>query len=222
MLASMPQNTAPKNTGVVRPVRQDLRHARKTFTRAHICAAARQLFVENGYVGTTMEQIGKLAGAPRSTLYNHFILDVIAVEYISKLGEIMARVPAPRPTRPQIRSWIGDLAQFISDDRMPTVLFNGIGSGLDLPAAVKRIGESVMAMLASRLPTFAIAMTDGPEQPAYRAYAQVVVRELSQCCQTYAILNNDELGRHYLDVAADIFYNFAHNFSGRQGKTGPI
>ena len=131
----MPKNPAPKKTV---SVRQDMRHARKTFTRAHICAAARQLFVENGYAGTTMEQIGKLAGAPRSTLYNHFndkeeILDTIADEYISKLCEIIARVPSPRPTRPQIRSWIGELAQFISDDRMPTILFNALARALTCP-----------------------------------------------------------------------------------------
>ena len=79
-----------------------------------------------------------------------------------------------------------------------------------------------MTMLASRIPAFALAMTDGPEQPAYRAYAQVVVRELSQCCQTYAILNNDELGKHYLDVATDIFHHFALGFCGRQGETGQV
>jgi len=206
-------------SSIVTVIKPDLRAARKVFTRAHICAAARQLFVENGYVATTMEQIGKLAGAPRSTLYTHFsdkeeILDAIADEYIKKLGEILACVPCPRPTRTEIRAWISELAQFIRDDRMPTILFNGIGSGLDMPRAVKRIGESVMGVLASRLPAFAIAITEGPEQSAYRAYAQVAVRELSLCCQTYAIVGDDALGGHYLDVAADIFHRFTRDFAG--------
>ena len=71
--------------------------------------------------------------------------------------------------RHDIRVVSSELAQFISNDRMPTVLFNGIGSGLELPLADKRIGESVLAMLASRLPAFVLAMTESPQQPAYRA-----------------------------------------------------
>ena len=209
-----------KTAPAVATAGQDLRNARKAFTRAHICAAARQLFVENGYAATTMEQIGKSAGAPRSTLYTHFsdkeqILDSIADDYIIKLVAILACVPSPRPTRAEIRDWIGNLAGFISEDRMPTILFNGIGVGLDMPRAVRRIGENVMEVLASRLPAFAIAMTEGPAQPAYRAYAQAAVRELSLCCQTYAILGDEALGGPYLDVAADIFHHFALEFAGR-------
>ena len=173
-----------------------------------------------------MEQIGKLAGAPRSTLYTHFsdkeeILDAIADDYITKLNEVLIRVPCPRPSRPEIRGWIGELAQFIRDDRMPTILFNGIGVGLDMPLAVKRIGESVIGVLASRLPAFALAMNEGPDQAAYRAYAQVAVRELSLCCQTCAILDEDAIGQHYLDVAADIFHRFVFDCTGRPEKSQP-
>ena len=212
-----------KNAATVSPIVQDLRHARKAFTRAHICAAARQLYVDQGFVATTMEQIGKLAGAPRSTLYNHFgdkeqILDAIADEYIGKLCEILADAPSPRPSRAEIRAWIGKLAQFIRNDRMPTILFNGIGSGLDMPSAVKRIGERVIGVLAKRLPAFALAASEGPSQDAYRAYAQVVVRELSLCCQTYAILDDEALGEHYLRAAADIFHHFVNDFADLGGR----
>jgi len=191
----------------------DLRNARKAFTRAHICAAARQIFIEKGYVAATMEQIGQAAGAPRSTLYSHFsdkeqILDAIADDYIERLNSVLALVPCPQPTLADIRRWIDTLAQSIRDDRIPTILFNGIGIGLDMPHAVRRIGDSVMQVLAGRLEAFALALREGPEQAAYRAGAQVAVRELSYCCQSYAILNDDEAGPHYLDVAAQIFHQF--------------
>jgi len=189
----------------------DLRSARKAFTRAHISAAARQLFVENGFAATTMDQIGKAAGAPRSTLYTHFsdkaeILDAIADDYFAKLNTVLATMPGPTPTRAEIRSWIDELAHLIHDDRMPAILFNGIGAGPDMPDAVKRIGESVIAALADRLPIFKLAATEGPHQNACRAYAQVAVRELSHCCQTYAILDDEAVGQHYLDAAADVFH----------------
>ncbi len=195
------------------PATTDLRRARKAFTRGHICDAARQLFAQNGYAATTMEQIGKAAGAPRSTLYTHFsdkeeILDAIADDYIERLKLVLVGVPSPAPTRAEIRSWIEELAHLIREDRMPTILFNGIGSGLDLPKAVRRIGESVIEVLAGRLPAFALVATEGPQQHAYRAHAQVAVRELSLCCQTYAILNDDSVGQHYLNAAADIFHRF--------------
>ena len=208
------------------PVVQDLRHARKAFTRAHICDAARQLFAEYGYAGTTMEQIGKLAGAPRSTLYNHFgdkeeILELIADDYITRLTELLARVPSPEPSRAEIRAWIGELAQSISEDRMPTILFNGIGAGIEAPQAVKRIGESVMRVLASRLPAFAASITPGARQLAYKAHAQVVVRELSLCCQTYAVLGDEAAGEHYLEVATDLFQYFLVDFARRQAESRP-
>ena len=203
------------------PVVQDLRRARKAFTRAHICGAARQLFVESGYAATSMEQIGKLAGAPRSTLYNHFgdkeeILELIADDYITRLNQLLARVPSPDPSRAEIRAWIGEMAQSISEDRMPTILFNGIGAGIDAPQAVKRIGESVMGVLASRLPAFAASITPGPHQLAQKAFAQVVVRELSLCCQTYAVLGDETVGEHYLEVATDLFQYFLLDFARRQ------
>ena len=165
-----------------------------------------------------MEQIGKLAGAPRSTLYNHFsdkeeILDVIAEDYITRLSEILACIPSPRPTRTEIRSWIEELANYISEDRMPTVLFNGINSALETPRAVKRIGESVMGVLASKLPAFARAVTGEPEHFAIKAHAQVAVRELSLCCQSYALFGGDALGASYLEVATDIFHRFVVDFA---------
>ena len=200
----------------------NLRAARRAFTRAHICAAARQLFVENGYGATTMEQIGKLAGAPRSTLYTHFrdkdeILDTIGEDYAAKLTEHLVRIPCPRPARAELRDWIGELAEFISAEQMPTVLFNAFGVGLDTPGAVKRIGEVVMRELAARLPAFQQALSAGPGQLAAKAYAQVVIRELSLCCQTYAMLGKSELGRTYLEVATDLFHRFVSESASAPG-----
>ncbi len=199
--------------------KQGLRAARRAFSRAHICAAARQLFAENGYAATTMEQIGKVAGAPRSTLYTHFrdkeeILDTIADDYIAKLEQVVLHAPGPAPTRAEIDIWIDELAAFISEERLPTILFNGFGTGMDVPRAVKRIGECVMAALASRLPAFQLALTGGDEQLAAKAYAQVVVRELSLCCQTYALMGGGPIGASYLKVATDILHRFLIDFSG--------
>ena len=200
-----------------------LRAARRAFTRGHICAAARQLFVEVGYAATTMDQIGKLAGAPRSTLYTHFhdkeeILDTIADDYVAKLEEILALAPTGQPSRPELATWIAVLARFISDERMSTILFNGFGVGVGVPQTIHRIGEKVMLALAARLPAFGLGLREGPRQLAAKAYAQVVVRELSLCCQSYAMLDGDSLGQTYLEVATDLFHRFVADF----GENPPL
>ena len=201
---------------------QNLRSARRAFTRAHICAAARELFGQFGYAATTMEQIGKVAGAPRSTLYTHFrdkeeILATIADDYVVKLEAILVLVPSPQPTRGQLREWVGILAAFISDERMPTILFNAFGVGLEVPLPIRRIGETVMRVLAGRLPAFQVALVEGPAQLAAKAYAQVVIRELSLCCQTYAVMGGDPLGVMYLDIAGDLLHRFVSDYGGAAG-----
>jgi TetR/AcrR family transcriptional repressor of mexJK operon len=41
-------------------------------TRAAVIAAARELFLEKGYAGTTMEEIAAVAGLAKRTLYNNY------------------------------------------------------------------------------------------------------------------------------------------------------
>ena len=41
-------------------------------TRSAVAAAARRLFLEQGYAGTTMEEIAAAAGVTRRTLYNNY------------------------------------------------------------------------------------------------------------------------------------------------------
>jgi AcrR family transcriptional regulator len=55
-----------------RPYDNSRRQARARTTRAEAVAAARQLFVERGYPGTTIEAIGEAAGVPLATLYRLF------------------------------------------------------------------------------------------------------------------------------------------------------
>lgn len=187
-----------------------LQEARKAFVRTHICAAARELFFEQGYAATTFEQIAKAAGTQRTTLYSHFadkaeILRAIAEDYHVGLCRIVETLPGPTPTRPEIEAWIDRLVDYVIDQRTPATLVIGIGIALDSPPVVDEVADRFRAALAARIPAFAHAFAPG--DPLAAAWAKVVLRELSIACLEAA--RSDE-GRPMLAIAADLFERFVH------------
>jgi AcrR family transcriptional regulator len=59
-------------TGRTGQQRGGLREAQRRFTRQHILDAAVEVFVEQGYIATTVEDIIERAGTSRGTFYAHF------------------------------------------------------------------------------------------------------------------------------------------------------
>ena len=114
------------------PPARSLREARKAFTRAQLCAAANDVFVRRGYANATMDEIARVAGTQRSTLYLYFgdkerLLAAIADDYIVKVREVVERLPGPVPSLDEIRIWLDDFALFVSEQRAPTELIRSIG-----------------------------------------------------------------------------------------------
>jgi AcrR family transcriptional regulator len=73
----------------------NLREAQSALARAHIAAAARQLFLSQGYVSTSMSDIGRQAGVAVQTIYN-VLGNKVAV--LSAVVDLVAAGPnAPRP-----------------------------------------------------------------------------------------------------------------------------
>jgi AcrR family transcriptional regulator len=70
--------------------RGGLREAQRRFTRQHILDAAVEVFVEQGYTATTVEDIIERAGTSRGTFYAHFRskTDVIVELSMAVLPEI--------------------------------------------------------------------------------------------------------------------------------------
>jgi AcrR family transcriptional regulator len=59
-----------KDSGVKRTYRSSVRQAQAARTRASLVAAASELFVEHGYVATTVDDIATRAGVSRATVFN--------------------------------------------------------------------------------------------------------------------------------------------------------
>jgi AcrR family transcriptional regulator len=199
------------------PERPSLQTARKEFARTHISQAARELFFTQGYAETTFDQIAKAAGTRRTTLYSHFrdkteILEQIAEEYQNGLCELVSALEGtPVPHREQIETWIAALVDFVKRERAPATLVIGLSIGQDTPPAIRRTSERFPEALANHIPAFAKAW-DGDDQHALiRAWAKVVMRELSLACLQVA--RGDVGSEQALTVATDLFAWFVRKFA---------
>ena len=184
---------------------------RKRATRVKIYEAARDLFLEQGYDGVTVEQIASRAGTRRSTLYTHFrdkeaILTALIYDYMDAVREVIAQVPGPSPDRSEIDKWIKSFAAMAAQKQMHTALVMRTGSSRQVPIAVIEFGNLVTTGLAARLPAFKKAMSSGKG----RARVQSVLRELG-----WALVHHVEdptLGKHHLQVAGEWFDAFLRHY----------
>lgn len=182
---------------------------RKLATRAKICEAARGLFFEHGFDGTTVEQIASAAGTRRSTLYTHFrdkdeILGALIDDYAVLVGDLIAQLPSPTPSREDLDQWILAFAQLAASEQVPTILLMQAGSTTRAPEAVQRFGAMMFAGLSRQLPAFQEAMSTG----VGIARAQAVLRQLGWSLVHYA--DDPRSGVDHLTVAGEWLWAFIH------------
>jgi AcrR family transcriptional regulator len=85
------------------------REAKAKATRAAVIAAASQLFIEQGYLGTTIEAVAHLAGVSRATVFNSVggKLDILREAYdVAIVGD---HEPVALPQRPEARAVMDEL-----------------------------------------------------------------------------------------------------------------
>lgn len=190
--------------------------ARREFTRARICAAAKEVFFLKGYTATTLEDIAQAAGSQRSTLYNHFkdkneVLAAIADDYLAKVVEVIQRLPSPKPSRAQIDAWIQDFANFVAEQRTPTVLIVHSSAMHEIPPAVLDFGDKLIEAFARHVPAFAATLGDAPEARLALARARAALRELGWALCAH-VEDNDNLAPEMLTVAAELFEEFIRKY----------
>lgn len=190
---------------------ESLRDARRSFTRARICAAAREAFSNYGFATATVEQIAQAAGTRRSTLYNHFrdkeeILGALAEDYRAGMMALIEQLPGPQPPRAVIDRWVRQVAAFTLKERTPTVMLIRLGDQLEVPAVLEALGGQIMMALAARLPAFRHALEPG--QGLALARASVTVQQLGWACLHYVRQQDGAMAEHMLTVAAELFDRF--------------
>jgi AcrR family transcriptional regulator len=188
---------------------------RRAATRARLCATARDLFFAKGFAEATMDKIAQSAGVRRSTLYTHFrdkqeILAALAEDYGLRASELYRQLRGPAPSRPEIDSWMLSVAEWTRQERTPTVLFQDLGSAVEVLEPVRRLGDTLLHALAERLPAFRRAVEPGPDQGMALAWASVVLREVCWAALQYSREGSQDFGRDLLVVAGDLFERFVH------------
>jgi AcrR family transcriptional regulator len=88
------------------PARRD--QARTRLARAAVVEAARSLFLERGYGGTTVEAISDLADVPPATVYRLFSSKVGILKSLLDVSIAGDDADVPMTERPQVRSLLAD------------------------------------------------------------------------------------------------------------------
>lgn len=105
--------------------RPSLRQEQKERTVQRLAAAAREAFENNGYAGTTVDEIVRLAGTSRGTYYLHFDSKAAALRAVLHELELQADYGAiveafrsiTEPTVDALHPWVERITDFIGENR---------------------------------------------------------------------------------------------------------
>jgi AcrR family transcriptional regulator len=184
---------------------------KRAATRARICEATSTLFFNQGFAAVTMEEIAAAVGIRRSTLYLHFrdkdeILAAIAEDYTAKLRDVIARLPAPEPSREEIATWVGAFAHFVSREPGATELLVSLSHLPKAPPPALAFGGALQKMMAERSPAFRRALEPG--QTLAYAWSVAAMDGLGWALCHHARTGGDALSEARLAVAAEQLNRF--------------
>jgi len=189
-----------------------LRQAQRELTRSRIKSAARMLFYETHYDSTTMDQIAVAAGLRRSTVYLHYkdkteILAEVIAEYTPKARAVLAMLPGPRPTLPQLILWVKKVVKFVAKELVPlSIILELRHANHDLDALEKLTCE-LLAGLGENNPPFREASHEDAS-PIVRARGLMLLQALTYACEIHLANTHDARGKALLKVVAEDFLAF--------------
>ncbi|MCS5734612.1 TetR/AcrR family transcriptional regulator [Herbiconiux daphne] len=173
---------------------------------AELRLIALQMFAENGYAGTSLQQIADAAGYSKSSVLYHFrskeaLLEESLAPALSELGEFLDSVVA-RASSDELRAaFVEEFVDLLLEHRLAAHIIINQGQTLaDIPAIdaargyIDRIGESFM----SELPTTKQRIRLGVAL-AGAAYVLVAARP-----STAEIESVDEIREALIDVVSEL------------------
>jgi AcrR family transcriptional regulator len=135
--------------------------------------AASELFLEQGYAKTTIEQITQRAGVSRNTFFNYFgqKSDLLWIELdasLAALTEALAATPAETPPLDAVRNALLTTARGLAAERTPLVLTQHEVMGID--EELRAAGLARALAHADAIQLFLEVHLEGPEA-AFRSRA---------------------------------------------------
>ena len=148
-------------------------------SREMLQEAAFELFLENGYAGTTVSQIANRAGVSRNTFFNYFSgkSDVFWIDLDSTLEllrEALRVASKDQPAIEAVKDALLGIADSLGSERVPWALtqFSMIGDTQELQAAAtSRLGNHIRVITDFLAPSFLDA--HAPMLARSAAYATV-------------------------------------------------
>jgi AcrR family transcriptional regulator len=204
-MSSRPEAHAKYNT--------PLRQAQRDQTRGRIKQAAKNLFYENHYDATRMEEIALAAGLRRSTLYLHYrdkaeILSEIIAEYTPKAQAILATLPGAGASVEEIAEWVERVARFVASEQVPlSIILELRRSSENTAEALERLTGELLAGLGASCALFAQASRPDSD-PKLRARALLLLQQLTYSCEIHLADTGDARGKAMLLVTAEDFHAF--------------
>jgi AcrR family transcriptional regulator len=118
----------------------------RSSSRSILEDAALELFIEQGYTATTIEQITQRAGVSRNTFFNYFEAksDLLWLEVdagIGRLADALHAVPADEAPLPALREVMLRVASEVGADRVPLALTQAEVMGSQGEAAVSGLAR---------------------------------------------------------------------------------
>jgi AcrR family transcriptional regulator len=165
----------------------DGRRQRSLRTRARVVDAAARLFVEHGFLATTIEAVAELAGVAVQTVYYAFGTKwhlLAAVLDTSVAGDVEPVAVLERP-------WVDEL-----------------GAEQDAASAVRRLVEASVAILARTSPIYEVVRRAASDPDVGALLDDNRRRRRADQCRLIEILWRSGHLRPELDIdtAADVFY----------------
>jgi AcrR family transcriptional regulator len=188
------------------------RHERqRRITRQRLLAAAVEVFVEQGYLRTTVEDILVRAAVSRATFYAHFddklaVMRTVAAEagpawrpLFDELGDSSAW------TREAFADWASRLIALYRRRGALSVLVNSVAATEGAVfATLAEQRRALIASLAERAPAFQRAM----ESPGGHLRADLMLQSLDLACYHVACRDIEAGAEAAADVVAEIVIGF--------------
>jgi len=171
-------------------------------SRAKLLAAARQLLLEGGLRGFTVDAVAERSGVAKSTLYRHWpsVNDLL-------LDVLRSSVPAARPIdlsqgfEPALRTWMDHAVESLSEPDWPRVL----AVLLDLRASSPETAALLDADFEEKLTTLAAILRLGaaegrlPRRLDARTVTQTLIGPLVLAAVTDDLAHLAHLGRYVVE-----------------------